>query len=188
MEYWGGKNQHFRRLLFFAFHHAQKAAEAARDTCNVYGEGIIGERAAQKWFAKFKNSDFDLDDTPRSGRPAEFNEEHLKELLKEDGYKTNRELAEKMNCNHETILNHLHSMGFAEKLGAGVPHKFSEINKENPLQTAAQYFARHRATCSYKQRFLYLIVTGDEKWCLYINMKQSKEWVAPGDMPKPRVK
>ena len=29
---------------------------------------------------------------------------------------------------------------------------------------------------------------GDEKWCLFINIKQRKEWVAPGDMPKPRVK
>ena len=29
---------------------------------------------------------------------------------------------------------------------------------------------------------------GDEKWCLYINMKQRKEWVVPGDTPKPRVK
>ena len=29
---------------------------------------------------------------------------------------------------------------------------------------------------------------GNEKWCLYINMKQRKEWVAPGDTPKSRVK
>ena len=61
MEYPGGKNQHFRHLLFFAFHRCQKAAEAAHDICNVYGEGVISERAAQKWFAKFKNGDFDLE-------------------------------------------------------------------------------------------------------------------------------
>ncbi|UYV73106.1 hypothetical protein LAZ67_10001839 [Cordylochernes scorpioides] len=40
----------------------QKAAEAARDICNVYGKGVIGKRAAQKWFAKFKNCDLDLED------------------------------------------------------------------------------------------------------------------------------
>ncbi|UYV64069.1 hypothetical protein LAZ67_2006479 [Cordylochernes scorpioides] len=31
IEYPGGKNHHFRHLLFFAFHRGQKAAEAARD-------------------------------------------------------------------------------------------------------------------------------------------------------------
>ena len=49
MEYPGGKNQHFQHLLSISFHRGQKAAEAARDICNVYREGVIGERAAQKW-------------------------------------------------------------------------------------------------------------------------------------------
>ena len=85
------------------------------------------------------------------------------------------------------ILNHLHSMGFAKKLGVCVPHELSKNNKENHLQIVSQHLARHQATCSQKQRFLYRIITEDEKWCLYINMKQRKECVAPGDMPKPRV-
>ena len=154
----------------------------------VYGEGVIGESRVRKCFAKFKNGKFDIDNTPRNGRPSEIDEDHLKALLKEKSRQTSRKLAEKMNCDQKTILNHLHSMGFAEKLGVWVPYDLSENNKENGLQIASQHFARHRATRGYKQRFLYRIVTGDEKWCLYINMKQRKEWVAPGDTPKPRVK
>ncbi|UYV84391.1 SETMAR [Cordylochernes scorpioides] len=46
---------------------SQEATEAVWDICNVYGKGVIRERAAQKWFAKFKNGDLDLEDTPRSG-------------------------------------------------------------------------------------------------------------------------
>ena len=64
----------------------------------VYGEGVIGESTARKWFAKFKNGNFDIDDTLRSGRPSEFDEYHLKALLKEKSRQTSRELAEKMNC------------------------------------------------------------------------------------------
>ncbi|UYV84040.1 hypothetical protein LAZ67_X000965 [Cordylochernes scorpioides] len=97
----------------------QKATEAARDICNVYGKGIIAERAAQKWFAKFKNGDLDLEDTPRSGRPSEFDEEHLKALLKEDGCQTTRELAEKMKCSAVTISNHLQSIGFLKNSELG---------------------------------------------------------------------
>ena len=110
------KKQHFRHLLFFAFHRGQKAAEAARDICMVYGEGVIGESTARKWFAKFKNGNFDIDDTPRSGRP-EFDEDHLKALLKEESRQISRKLADKINCNQKTIFNHFHSMGFAEKSG-----------------------------------------------------------------------
>ena len=77
----------------------------------------MGESTARKWFAKFKNGNFDIDDTPRSKRPSEFDKDHLKALLKEETRQTSRELAEKMNCNQKTILNHLHSMRFAEKLG-----------------------------------------------------------------------
>ena len=92
---------------------------------------------------------------PCSKRPSEFDEDHLKALLKEESHQTNCELAKKMNCDQKTILNHLHSMGFAEKLGVWVPHGLSENNKENHLQIASQQLVCHRATCSHKQRFLY---------------------------------
>ena len=62
MKYPGGKKQHFRHLLFLAFHRGQKAAEAARNIYMVYGEGVIGESMARKWFAKFKNGNFDIDE------------------------------------------------------------------------------------------------------------------------------
>ncbi|UYV66823.1 hypothetical protein LAZ67_4003005 [Cordylochernes scorpioides] len=62
-----------------------KSRQSSSGHMHVYGKGVIGERAAQKWFEKFKNDDLDLEDMPRSGRPSEFDEEHLKALLKEDG-------------------------------------------------------------------------------------------------------
>ena len=131
----------------------------------VYREGVIGKSMARKWFAKFKNGNFDIDDIPCSGTPSEFDKDHLKALLKEKSCQTSRELAEKMNCDQKTILNHLHSMGFVKKLGDWVPHELSKNSKENRLH---QHLACHQATHSHKQRFLYQIVTGDEKWCIYI--------------------
>ena len=83
----------------------------------VYRENVIGKSTARKRFTKFKNGNFDIGDTPHSGRPSEFDEDHLKALLKEESRQTSRELAKKINCDQKTILNHLHSMGFAEKLG-----------------------------------------------------------------------
>ncbi|GFX85623.1 hypothetical protein TNCV_3717931 [Trichonephila clavipes] len=68
-----------------------QSVQAARDICNVYAEGVVGESAARKWFAKFKNGDFHVDDTPSSESPSEFYEERLKALLKEDDHQTSRE-------------------------------------------------------------------------------------------------
>ena len=70
---------------------------------------------ARKWFGKFKNGNFDIKDMPHSGRPSEFDKDHLKALLKEESRQTSRELAEKINCDQKMIHNHLHSMEFAEK-------------------------------------------------------------------------
>ena len=142
MEYPGGKKQHFQHLLFFAFHQGQKAAKAARDICTVYRKGVIGESMARKWFAKFKNGNFDIDDMPCSRRP-EFDKDHLEALLKEESCQTSRKLAKKINCNQKTILNYRHSIRFAKKLGVWVPHELSENNKENCLQIASQHLTCH---------------------------------------------
>ena len=143
MEYPGDKKQHFRHLLFFAFHPGQKAAEVAQNICMVYGEGVIGKSTERKWLAKFKNGNFDINNTPCTGRPSEIDKDHLKALLKEESCQTSCELAEKINCNQKMILNHLHSMEFAEKLGVWVPHELSENNKENHLQIASQHLTCH---------------------------------------------
>ena len=80
---------------------------------------------------------------PHSGRFSEFDKDHLKALLKEESCQTSCELAEKMNCDQKTILNHLHSMGFAKKLGVWMPHELSENNKENRLQITSQHLSCH---------------------------------------------
>ena len=78
MEYPWGKKQHFQHLLFFTFYQVKKAAEAAWDICMVCGKGVIGESTARKWFAKFKNGNFDINDMPHSGRSFKFDKNHLK--------------------------------------------------------------------------------------------------------------
>lgn len=180
------KNEHFRHLLLFAFHQGSKAAKAARDICAVYGEGAIAERTTRDWYTKFKNGNFDLKDAPRSGRSVEFNKEQLNQLLHENSRQTTRE--EKMECSHTAIEKHFHSMGKVQKCRAWVPHALSDNNKNQRATISAGLLARHRSTHGHKQRFLYRIVTGDKKWCLYINMKQRKEWLSPDKQATPRVK
>ena len=184
------KKSHFRHLLLFAFKRGQKASEVTKDICAVYGEEAIAERTVRDWSVRFKHGNFDLNDAPCSGRSIKMDKDQLRNLLKEDGHQTCRELSEKMKRDFATISRHLQSMVFTQKLGAWVPHELTQKQKDKRLSIAAQNLARHHGSYGHKQRFLYRIVTRDGKWYLYVNtcMKQRKEWVSPGENPKPRIK
>ena len=86
MEYQVDKNKHFWHHLLFAFNRGAKATEAAQEICEVYGEVMMPERTARNWFTKLKNENFNLEDATRSGRPIEFDEERLNQLLHEDHF------------------------------------------------------------------------------------------------------
>ena len=125
-----GKSNIFNTCYSLLFIEAKKLLKQPQDICMVYREGVIGESIARKWFAKFKNGNFDINNMPHSRRSFEFDKDHLKALLEEESCQRSCELAEKMNYNQKTILNYFHSMGFAEKLGVWVPHELSENNKK----------------------------------------------------------
>ena len=111
------KLEHFRHILLFEFNRGTKAAEAARNICAVYGENAIGESTARKWFSRFKEDRFDISDTPRSERLSGFYEDCLNILIHNDPRQCTRELANVMNCDHSTIVRHLHSMGKVQSIG-----------------------------------------------------------------------
>ena len=60
---------------------------------------------------KDKEARFDINDTPRSGISSGFDEDPLNTLNPNDPRQCTRELANVMNCDHSTIVRHLHSMG-----------------------------------------------------------------------------
>ena len=63
MEFQMSKLEHFRHILLFKFNRGAKAAEAARNTCAVYGDSAIGKSTARKWFSRLKEVCFDISDT-----------------------------------------------------------------------------------------------------------------------------
>lgn len=93
-----------------------------------------------------------------------------------------------MDCDHSTIVRHLKSNGKVQKLGTWVPHLLSQDNKDARVKACTELLNRHQTAVYRKRPFLRLIVTGDEKWCLYANIKQRKEWLSPDKHASPRVK
>ena len=77
-------HREIRVLLLHEFRLGHKATEAANNICNTMGEDVLSTRTAQRWFNRFKNGNFELDDLPRSGRPMELDVDLLSQLIEED--------------------------------------------------------------------------------------------------------
>lgn len=52
----------------------------------------FGEIAPRKWLSHFQESHFDMNDSPRSERPSEFDKDHLDALIHTDPHQSSREL------------------------------------------------------------------------------------------------
>ena len=126
------KKLHFRYLLLFHFNEQENASEAARNICKVYGEEAITERTAQKWFQKFREGIFNLDDAPRSGRPSDFDEETLNLLIHEDPRQSTRDLEQATGYDHATVARHLRQMGKGTKtrrMGSSCPYRQPKMSE-----------------------------------------------------------
>ena len=89
-------NYELRVLLRHYWRQNLDAKAAAEAICHVEGEGTVAPRTAQKWFKRFNEGDFDLEDRQRSGRPTVLDEGDLQAALDIAPSSNTRELAEEL--------------------------------------------------------------------------------------------
>lgn len=96
---------------------------------------------------------------------------------------TARELAETLGVHNTTVIDHLHTLGMVSKLQQWVPHDLSENDRHRRAEAAASLLSYRRTDA-----WLDSIVTGDEKWCLYVNVKRKRTWTKKNEPPQPQPK
>jgi len=74
-------------------------------------KNTAGISKIKKWFKKFVECDFHLNDLTRSGRPQETKGVDLEELLNEDANQFIRDLGKRMHVNQSTIQRRLKITG-----------------------------------------------------------------------------
>lgn len=174
--------QHLRNCMLYEFNQKNSAAEATRKINGIYEEAL-DERKVRRWFAKFKIGNFELEDAPKSGRPSTIDNQVLGNLVEEDPRLTLDEIAEKMGAPRSTIFDHLKAIGKRSLERKWVPHLLSEMNKMQRISICNSLLIQHE-----KDPFTHRIITGDEKWVQYDNPKRKKQWLSPGETPKPTPK
>jgi len=175
--------QHIRHFLLYEFLLRHKAREAARNINRAIGQRSVSHTTSADWFNRFKRGDYSLEDQPRSGRPVEVDLARLVELVERDPRQTTTCLASELGCCQTTISRHLNQLGYRPKLGAWVPHELTANQRNLRLDICTSLLTKHR-TMSWLDN----LITGDEKWILYVNHTRKRQWVKSDQRPLPTPK
>lgn len=170
---------HIRHIMLYHYEKGWKAAQSFRDLNELFGEGTITDSAVRKWFARFKSGDTSLEDKEGRGRPSDFDDQALLTAVEEDESLTTRMLAADFNVDQSTIVRRLKKLGKVWKLAGWVPHELSDNNKADRVRIFTDLLQRNQQT-----PFLKNLVTGDESWLLFKNVKRKKVCVSPSVSPK----
>lgn len=127
------ENSVIRACLLYEFKLGSKAAVACRKIRTAFGEDVISERTAQKWFKKFASGDEGIDDAPRSGRPTVIDDEELRVLVESNPRVSCQELARVFKVSVETVRLHLHRLGKTSTLGKWVPFDYVVGQEESSM-------------------------------------------------------
>jgi len=174
---------HVRHALLYEFELGHSAAEAHRNIIRAIGADAVSPRSCRLWFQRFRSGDYSIEDHPRTGRPREVDIDRLRALIEANPQETTRSLAFALGCSKSIVENSLHALGKVQKFGCWIPHQLSEKNLHDRVECCVQLLSRSR-----RYDWLDNVVTGDEKWCLYVNHTRKRQWVDAAEQPQPEPK
>ncbi|XP_026827673.1 histone-lysine N-methyltransferase SETMAR-like [Ooceraea biroi] len=160
---------HLRHVMLYEFRKGVSVGTAQTNIQSVYLDRAPALRTVKKWFGRFRNSDFNLEDQLCSGRPSGIDDDIVCALVEENSRITTEEIVERLKIDNSTAFRHLKKFGYVSKLDTWVPHLLTERNKLNRMNVAISLLARNK-----KEPFLDRMITGDEKWILYNNVQRKR--------------
>ena len=164
-----------RLLLLHEFRLRHRATEAMQNICTTMGGEVISYDTAKHWFKRFKEGNFELDDAPHPKRLPEANLEILKQLIEEEPRSTVRCLAERVGCSHTAVEKYLHDLGKTWKYGVWIPHELTPHQLQTRVNACMELLTSHR-----NYEWLRNLITGDEKWVMYVNHTRKRQWLGVG--------
>jgi histone-lysine N-methyltransferase SETMAR len=127
-----------RVLLRFFWKKRLKARAAAKEICDVEGQGTVSVRTAQRWFKRFEEGRTDLGDSARSGRPLEVDSDALRAAVEVNPGTSTRRLSDDLGVSQSTAVRHLHRIGKVNRSCRVVPHELSAAQAQRRVEACIQ--------------------------------------------------
>ncbi|CAD7006174.1 unnamed protein product [Ceratitis capitata] len=105
------EKDHMRHIMFYEFRKGKTVGAAIKDIREVYLDRAPALRTVNKWFAKFRSRDFNLEDQPGSGRPSELDDDVLRTLVANNSRISMEEVASELNVKKSTAFRRLKRLG-----------------------------------------------------------------------------
>lgn len=172
-----------RAIVYYEFLQGHNARTATANICAAFKKDVVHHSTVCRWYQRFESGNISFEDQPRSGRPSAVSDEVLRNALKTAPNATTRELAAALGCNHMTVANHLHELGYRKILSRWVPHELRDSEKASRISICESLLLR-----PHRKEFLRDIVTGDESWVLYVNHTRKRQWLRSGEPPPKQPK
>ena len=133
-------------------------------TFSTISRHVLSFRTVQHWLNWFNNGNLEIEDSPRSGRALEVDLGVLKQLIEEDPRLVTRCLSEQLGCIHTTVEAHLRVLGKTWKYSVWISDELSPYQLQLRVDASLELMTSHR-----NYRWCHNLITGDEKWMLYVN-------------------
>lgn len=95
---------------------------AFREICAVNGKNTVSKAKCSAWYRRFCDGQFDLDDAPRSGRPATTDDNQVLALIRNNPHLTVAEMADTFKISHSTECRRLQKLDMVKTDDVWVPH------------------------------------------------------------------
>ncbi|XP_047361037.1 histone-lysine N-methyltransferase SETMAR-like [Vespa velutina] len=111
------------------------------------------------------------ENAPRSGSPVEDDKDTIKALVDVNQRITTREIRERLNLSNSNVYDHLKGLRLTSKLDIWVSQILTERNLCHHVDVCDSLLKHHEI-----DPFLKRIITEDEKWVVYNNVKRKRSW------------
>ncbi|VDP48192.1 unnamed protein product [Heligmosomoides polygyrus] len=128
--------EYIRGLLLYDFKFGESAAASCLRINGAFGEGTVFDRTARDWFARFREGELNLQESIRSGRESDVDNDRMQQLVESDPWRSTRELAQNLGVHYATIARHIHQLGKVHKLAQWVPHDLTERGRQRRAEVA----------------------------------------------------